>query len=508
MLLCDCNNFVTICNRTLKLFKIYVINQGQLLLEEKGGKVMHRIAKKFVVAMLSAGMIVSGVGLSTEAGQTYDDSNVGITNKVEAYMASNSTDTNELIVGDVTETAEPEEGEVKEETPAEEKEETEASLTDAVEYEQFQDRAVITADTKVNIRAEESTEAEVIGAIERGGVCLVDEIGDEWTKIESGSCEGYISNEFLVYGDEAGKWCDENGIGRRATVNTATLKVRADMDENSDCLTLIPEGEDYYVCNINDGWTEIAVDDDIRGFVKSEYVDVTYDNPRAVSVEEQAEADRIAKEEADRAWLEYLAQQEALQQAQAAEAEQTVTEAPAATETQVAETQPVEQTTEAQPVAEETTVTETPAAEPVAETPVEEAPAPEPEPAPTAAPAGSTGVDLVNYAMQFVGNPYVWGGTSLTNGADCSGFVQSVYAAYGYSLPRVAASQAGCGVEVSLSDLQPGDLLFYSYDGSIGHVAIYAGGGTVVHASNSRDGIKTSSYNYRTPVKACRIIGQ
>ncbi len=469
---------------------------------------MHRIAKKFVVAMLSAGMIVSGVGLSTEAGQTYDDSNVGITNKVEAYMASNSTDTNELIVGDVTETAEPEEGEVKEETPAEEKEETEASLTDAVEYEQFQDRAVITADTKVNIRAEESTEAEVIGAIERGGVCLVDEIGDEWTKIESGSCEGYISNEFLVYGDEAGKWCDENGIGRRATVNTATLKVRADMDENSDCLTLIPEGEDYYVCNINDGWTEIAVDDDIRGFVKSEYVDVTYDNPRAVSVEEQAEADRIAKEEADRAWLEYLAQQEALQQAQAAEAEQTVTEAPAATETQVAETQPVEQTTEAQPVAEETTVTETPAAEPVAETPVEEAPAPEPEPAPTAAPAGSTGVDLVNYAMQFVGNPYVWGGTSLTNGADCSGFVQSVYAAYGYSLPRVAASQAGCGVEVSLSDLQPGDLLFYSYDGSIGHVAIYAGGGTVVHASNSRDGIKTSSYNYRTPVKACRIIGQ
>ena len=508
MLLCECNNFVTFCNRTLKLFKIYVINQGQLLLEEKGGKVMHRIAKKFVVAMLSAGMIVSGVGLSTEAGQTYDDSNVGITNKVEAYMASNSTDTNELIVGDVTETAEPEEGEVKEETPAEEKEETEASLTDAVEYEQFQDRAVITADTKVNIRAEESTEAEVIGAIERGGVCLVDEIGDEWTKIESGSCEGYISNEFLVYGDEAGKWCDENGIGRRATVNTATLKVRADMDENSDCLTLIPEGEDYYVCNINDGWTEIAVDDDIRGFVKSEYVDVTYDNPRAVSVEEQAEADRIAKEEADRAWLEYLAQQEALQQAQAAEAEQTVTEAPAATETQVAETQPVEQTTEAQPVAEETTVTETPAAEPVAETPVEEAPAPEPEPAPTAAPAGSTGVDLVNYAMQFVGNPYVWGGTSLTNGADCSGFVQSVYAAYGYSLPRVAASQAGCGVEVSLSDLQPGDLLFYSYDGSIGHVAIYAGGGTVVHASNSRDGIKTSSYNYRTPVKACRIIGQ
>ena len=110
------------------------------MLEEQGGKVMHRIAKKFVVAMLSAGMIVSGVGLSTEAGQTYDDSNVGITNKVEAYMAANSTDTNELIVGDVTEVAEPEEEEVKEEAPApaEEKEDVKASLTDAVEYEQFQ----------------------------------------------------------------------------------------------------------------------------------------------------------------------------------------------------------------------------------------------------------------------------------------------------------------------------------------------------------------------------------
>jgi len=132
-------------------------------------------------------------------------------------------------------------------------------------------------------------------------------------------------------------------------------------------------------------------------------------------------------------------------------------------------------------------------------------------PAPTqtyAAPAGSGGADLVNYANQFVGNSYKWGGTSLTNGADCSGFVQSVYANYGYSLPRTAAQQSGAGTEVSLSDIQAGDLLFYSNGGDIGHVAIYEGNGQIVHASNSRDGIKTSSYDYRTPVKAVRVIGQ
>lgn len=119
----------------------------------------------------------------------------------------------------------------------------------------------------------------------------------------------------------------------------------------------------------------------------------------------------------------------------------------------------------------------------------------------------SRGAGVASYALQFIGNPYVWGGSSLTNGADCSGFTMSVYAHFGYGLPHSSASQAGCGRAISLSELQPGDLVFYRHGGSIGHVAMYIGGGRVVHAQCKRTGITTSSVNYRTPACARRIIG-
>ena len=115
-------------------------------------------------------------------------------------------------------------------------------------------------------------------------------------------------------------------------------------------------------------------------------------------------------------------------------------------------------------------------------------------------------VDLVQYAKQFIGNPYVWGGTSLTNGADCSGFTMSIYKKYGVSLPHHAASQARLGTKISISEVQPGDLVFYAKNGSINHVAIYIGGGQVVHASSPKTGIKISSINYRTPASASRFL--
>lgn len=121
--------------------------------------------------------------------------------------------------------------------------------------------------------------------------------------------------------------------------------------------------------------------------------------------------------------------------------------------------------------------------------------------------SSSQGSSIARYALQFVGNPYVWGGTSLTSGADCSGFTMSVYAHFGYGLPHSSASQSGCGRAVSLSELQPGDLVFYKHGGSIGHVAMYIGGGRVVHAQCKRTGITTSSVNYNTPACARRIIG-
>ena len=106
--------------------------------------------------------------------------------------------------------------------------------------------------------------------------------------------------------------------------------------------------------------------------------------------------------------------------------------------------------------------------------------------------------EIVNFALQFVGNPYVYGGTSLTNGADCSGFVMSVFAQFGYELPRVAAAQCAASQKKSAEDIEVGDLVFYG-DGGIDHVALYIGDGKIVHASTAATGIKVSDYNYRAP---------
>ena len=115
-------------------------------------------------------------------------------------------------------------------------------------------------------------------------------------------------------------------------------------------------------------------------------------------------------------------------------------------------------------------------------------------------------VDLCQYAKQFIGNPYVWGGTSLTKGADCSGFTQSVFKKFGISIPRTSSAQAGGGTKISMSEAQPGDLIFYAKGGRINHVALYIGAGQVVHASSPKTGIKISKYNYRTPAKVVRIL--
>lgn len=105
---------------------------------------------------------------------------------------------------------------------------------------------------------------------------------------------------------------------------------------------------------------------------------------------------------------------------------------------------------------------------------------------------------IVDFALQFVGNPYVYGGTSLTNGADCSGFVMSVFAEFGYELPRVAAAQCSASEKKSVADIEAGDLVFYG-EGGIDHVALYIGDGKIVHASTAATGIKVSDYDYRAP---------
>lgn len=115
-------------------------------------------------------------------------------------------------------------------------------------------------------------------------------------------------------------------------------------------------------------------------------------------------------------------------------------------------------------------------------------------------------VDMVSYASQFVGNRYVWGGTSLTNGVDCSGFTMRIYEKYGISLPHSSRAQANYGTRVNSSEAKPGDLFFYGNGGGINHVAMYIGNGQVVHASSAKTGIKISNAFYRNPVCVVRLI--
>lgn len=113
---------------------------------------------------------------------------------------------------------------------------------------------------------------------------------------------------------------------------------------------------------------------------------------------------------------------------------------------------------------------------------------------------------VVSYALQFVGNRYVWGGTSLENGIDCSGFTMRILGKYGVSLPHSSKAQPSCGTKISASDAKPGDLFFYGSGRSISHVAIYIGNGQIVHASNKRDGIKVSNAYYRNPICVARYL--
>lgn len=115
-------------------------------------------------------------------------------------------------------------------------------------------------------------------------------------------------------------------------------------------------------------------------------------------------------------------------------------------------------------------------------------------------------VDVCQYAKEFLGNPYVWGGTNLTKGADCSGYVMSIFKKYGVSLPHSSVAQANCGTTIKVSEAKPGDLVFYGNGRSINHVAIYIGNGQVIHASNPKTGIRISNVSYRSPVKAVRIL--
>lgn len=359
-------------------------------------------------------------------------------------------------------------------------------------------QVVANIESYLNIRSEADEESEVVGKFYNGNVGTIVEKGDDWSLVSSGNAYGYVKNDYLLFGSDAESYI-ENNCDQVAKVTAETLNIRAEESTDSEVVDLKDEGESLTILGQENGWYKVAVTDDQSGYVSSDFVYVDYVYETAVTVEEEkaAEEARQAEIEAEAAETETAeVQQETVEQTQTAtesqSEQQTTTEAPAtetpkteapATEAPKKEKKEKKETVESTDIVvkEETTATETVKQES----------------------SGTSGQAVADYAVQFVGNPYVYGGTSLTDGADCSGFVQSVYAHFGYSLSRTAASQAGDGTSVSLDNLQPGDLIFYH---GFGHVAIYIGGGQVVHASNPSSGIKISSYDYSSIDKAVRII--
>lgn len=372
--------------------------------------------------------------------------------------------------------------------------------------------AISQVNNYVNIRSEASEEGEILGKIyNNAAATILDTVETDdgtWYYIESGSVTGYIKSDYFVTGEEAEAIAYEVGTVK-ATVSAETLRLRSEASTESSTVTLLAEDEKYDVIDQVDGFVEISIDDDVSGYVSSDYVTIDVEFETAISIEEERaaeEAKRIAEESAAQAAAEEAAASEAAVSESAAEAaaaaaaeaenddddyeEEAVAATQATTEatTEVTTQATTEATTEAttQATTEETTTT---TAEETKSSSSES--------------TSSIRTQIVNYALSFVGNlKYVYGGNSLSSGVDCSGFVQQVYKHFGYSLPRTSDSQGSSGTSVSSSEMQPGDLVYYG-----GHIAIYIGNGQVVHASNAKTGVKVSTWNYRTVKSIRNVLG-
>ena len=344
---------------------------------------------------------------------------------------------------------------------------TDVATTDAEPVKSaYADTAVAQVSDSVNIRASADENSESLGKLYNNGIGTVLETTDNgWYKIQSGSVTGYVKGDYVVVGDDA----LVQSAGRRvATVNTETLKVRTTASTDAEVLGLVSGEDDLTVVDESTaGWVGVSTADG-TGYVSTDYVTLDTEFTYAESKEE--EAARLAKEEAERKAAEEAARkaEEKARKAEEAKAAKAAAKKSSKSSSKSSSSSSSEKS--------------------------------------YSAPSGSNGQAVVNYASQFVGNPYVYGGSSLTNGTDCSGFVMSVYAQFGIGLPHSSSAMRSVGYGVSTSDMQPGDIICYS-----GHVAIYMGNNKIVHASNSapypRGGIKISNNaRYRRIVTVRRIV--
>ena len=327
--------------------------------------------------------------------------------------------------------------------------------------------AVAQVDSYLNIRNQPNLEGEVIGKLYNDSVGQI--VGEEeggWLKIASGSVEGYIKAEYALRGEEGAIKAEEVGT-RQAKVEADALRLREGATTESGILCLLPQEEVVQVEEELEGWVKVDAGDQ-QGYVSADYVDLYTVHPVAESREE--EEARLRREEEERLAVQAAAMaQEAAERASMQELAQKPAASPSGGDGASNRGSGGLQASGSA--------------------------------GNTQASAG-LGQQIANYALQFVGNPYVYGGTSLTNGADCSGFVMSVFQHFGISLPRTSGEQGQCGTDVGgLGNAKAGDLVSYS-----GHIGIYIGNGQIVHASSAKTGIKVSNAGYRPILSVRRIV--
>ncbi len=306
------------------------------------------------------------------------------------------------------------------------------------EEDLFRNLVIAQVTNYVNVRSIPSEEGEILGKLYNNSVGTFISEENGWYQISSGSVTGYVKGEFCVTGEAAVEIAKK--VGKRiATVTTQTLFVRSEPSTECSIIGMVPEADDLIVLEEGEGWAKVDVEEGV-GWVSTEYVSLHSEFVQAESKEEEER--RLAKEAAEREKANAAAKKSSKGSGSQSSGSYSVS-------------------------------------------------------------GGSEmGAAVAAYGLQFVGNPYVYGGTSLTDGADCSGFVMSVYANFGVSLPHSSAADRSQGYGVDgLENAQPGDLICYS-----GHVGIYIGNGQIVHASNERTGIIVSNASYRSILAIRRIF--